>query len=71
MARFHPGQSGNPAGKRRGTRNRATRLLDAMAKTDATDVLRAILDRAKAGDARSAELILARLARSSRSPGRI
>jgi hypothetical protein len=44
---FTPGQSGNPAGRRRGSRNRVNLLLDKMASADATAVLQAVLDKAK------------------------
>ena len=40
---YRPGESGNPFGKPRGVRNRASLLLDKMAEADAADVLRAVL----------------------------
>ena len=58
---FRPGESGNPAGKPRGTRNRATRLLDRMAETDAADVLQTVIDRAKGGDMAAAGLLMSRI----------
>ena len=58
---FEPGMSGNPAGKPRGVRNKASLLLDRMAQADAGDVLQAVLDKAKSGDVPAATLILARL----------
>ena len=58
---YRPGESGNPLGKPRGLRNRATLLLDKMAEADAADVLRAVLDRARAGDMAAAGMVLARL----------
>jgi hypothetical protein len=61
VARFTPGQSGNPAGRRKGARNKANLLLDQMALADARAVLRALLDRAKAGDVTAATTVLARL----------
>jgi uncharacterized protein DUF5681 len=58
---FRPGQSGNPWGKPRGVRNRATLLLDKMAETDAADVLSAVISRAKKGDVTAASMIMARV----------
>src|SRR5216684_3551706 len=49
--RFLPGQSGNPAGKRPGTRNRATLIREAFAEGEEMVVARAVIDKAKAGDA--------------------
>ena len=57
---FKPGQSGNPRGTRAGSRNRATLALDALAEGEASDVLRAMVERAKAGDTAAATLILSR-----------
>src|ERR1700750_2162712 len=58
---FQPGQSGNPRGRPAGSRNRVTALLDHLAEADAGDVLRAIIAKARAGDPRCADLVLARL----------
>lgn len=59
--RFKPGQSGNPAGRPKGSRNRATVILDALAEADAAAVLAKVTDAAKAGDLRAAEILLARV----------
>ena len=56
-----PGQSGNPRGTRAGSRNRATLALDALAEGEASDVLRAMVERAKAGDTSAGALILGRV----------
>jgi Family of unknown function (DUF5681) len=58
---FRTGQSGNPQGKPRGVRNRATQLLDRMAESDAADVLRAVIKRAKGGDMAAAGMLMARV----------
>lgn len=56
MARFKPGQSGNPAGKPRGAVSERTKLL-----RDATpELLRKTIELAKTGDIRAIEVILDR-----------
>jgi hypothetical protein len=59
--RFLPGQSGNPAGKKPGTRNRATVLRAALADGEDTAAARIVIDRALAGDAVAARFIVDRL----------
>jgi hypothetical protein len=49
--RFLPGTSGNPAGKRPGTRNRKTVLAEALHDGEDTAVARIVIDKALAGDA--------------------
>ena len=63
---FEPGQSGNPAGKPRGTRNRVLAALDKIGDEAADDVLRAAVTAAKGGDMRATELILSRASGTSR-----
>ena len=58
--RFQPGNPGGP-GRPFGSRNAATIALDAMADGDAHAVLTAMLEKAKAGDQRAAEIVLARV----------
>ena len=55
---FKKGQSGNPAGKKPGTRNRATQIAEALLHEHAPDILRGVVDRALAGDPLSIKLCL-------------
>jgi hypothetical protein len=59
--RFQPGSSGNPAGKKPGTRNRATLLKEALRDGEDTSVARIVIDKALAGDAVAARFLLERL----------
>ena len=58
---FAPGQSGNPAGKPTGTRNAALLALDATGADNAAAVMQAVVDAARGGDMRAAEILLSRL----------
>jgi len=60
--RFQKGKSGNPAGKRPGTRNRATLLLEAIKDADLAAIVAKIVEKAKGGDAVAAKLLLDRIA---------
>jgi hypothetical protein len=59
--RFQPGKSGNPSGRPKGSRHEALRALDAIGEEGAADVLRKVVEDAKAGDMRAAEILLKRL----------
>jgi hypothetical protein len=59
--RFRPGSSGNPAGKKPGTRNRATILKEALRDGEEMTVARVVIDKALAGDAIAARCLLERL----------
>src|SRR6266852_5484389 len=65
--RFVPGQSGNPAGKVPGTRNRATLLHAALDSEDGPAMARVIIDKAVAGDVVTARFCLDRLEPRPRS----
>lgn len=56
-----PGQSGNPAGRPKGARHVALVALDAIGAEGAADVLRAVVEAAKGGDIRAAEIVLSRV----------
>src|SRR5258708_1418292 len=56
--RFVPGQSGNPAGKTPGTRNRATALREALRDGEDSGVARVIIDKALAGNAVMARFVI-------------
>ncbi|MBE0544947.1 MAG: hypothetical protein IH623_26715 [Verrucomicrobia bacterium] len=58
--KFTKGTSGNPAGRKRGSRNRATQLR-AQLETDVPDILKTIIASAKAGDMAAARMILDRV----------
>jgi hypothetical protein len=58
---FVPGQSGNPAGKRPGTRNRATLLAAALAEGEAEAAARVVIDKALAGNVMAARFLVERL----------
>jgi hypothetical protein len=55
---FAPGQSGNPAGRPPGARNRATRLIETMLDGEADAIIRKVIDMAKAGDIHAIGLCL-------------
>jgi hypothetical protein len=60
-AGFRKGQSGNPAGRRKGTRNRKTILLEAMTDEDREAIVAKIIRQAKRGDRASQKMIVDRL----------
>jgi len=59
--RFKPGQSGNPAGRPKGARHKALQALDAMGEEAAKEIMAAVVQSAKGGDMRAAEILLRRL----------
>jgi hypothetical protein len=60
-APFKRGQSGNPAGKPRGTRNATTLALEALLDGEAEALTRKAIDLAKAGDLTALRLCLDRI----------
>lgn len=62
MAKFRPGQSGNPAGKPPGVKHTATRLREGLLKSvDVSKLVKKLTDQAMAGDTQAMGLLLARL----------
>jgi len=59
--RFAPGQSGNPAGRRPGSRNRATLLHELLQDGDDELAVRVLMDRVRAGDGVAARFVADRL----------
>jgi hypothetical protein len=59
---FQPGQSGNPAGRPRGTRAKTTILAEQMLGAEAEAIVQAAIDMAKAGDAAAVRVCFDRLA---------
>jgi hypothetical protein len=62
FGRFRPGQSGNPAGRRPGARNRVTALAQRLMDADAEPVIVALIQAAKGGDVAAIKLVLERVA---------
>jgi hypothetical protein len=59
--RWRPGQSGNPSGRAKGSRNRVLTALDKIGEDAAREVLGAAVAAAKGGDLGAASLILSRV----------
>src|SRR5271170_465422 len=59
--RFGPGQSGNPAGRRLGSRNHATLLRERLQDGDDALAVRVLMDRVRAGDGVAARFVADRL----------
>lgn len=58
---WKPGVSGNPAGRPKGARNKATLMAEAMLDGDVEGITRSAIALAKAGDPRAIRLCLDRL----------
>lgn len=59
---FRPGQSGNPGGRRAGTLNRVSVLVQRLMDDDAEAVILALIEAAKGGDVGAIKLVLERVA---------
>lgn len=58
---FGKGQSGNPAGKPKGTRARVTQLAEKLLENDRDAIVTAVINAAKAGDPTAMRLCIERL----------
>jgi hypothetical protein len=58
---FEPGESGNPNGRPKGARNRATVLAEAMLDGEAEAITRKLIEKATEGDTTALRLCLERL----------
>jgi hypothetical protein len=67
MPPFEKGQSGNPAGRPPGARNRMTMLMEEMFDSQAEPVIRKVLAKAMTGDATAMRLCLDRMVPARRS----
>ena len=62
---FQKGQSGNPAGKPKGARNKATLAVEALLDGEAEELTRKAIELAKAGDIPALRICLDRRARAA------
>ena len=58
---FHKGESGNPAGRQRGSRNRTTILMQSLLEADGEALARKAIDLAKGGDLAALRMCMDRL----------
>ena len=58
---WKPGQSGNPNGRPAGSRSKVLLALDALGESEANDIVRAMIEKAKEGDTTAAGQILDRV----------
>lgn len=65
--KFKPGQSGNPAGKPKGTLNKTTQAVMVLLEGEAQALTRKAIDLAKEGDIAALRLCLERLAPAPKS----
>lgn len=67
--RFQKGQSGNPKGKIKGTKNKATRFIDSLMQSELNNISQKLIELAVAGNLQAIKLVLDRVmpAKTSRS----
>jgi Family of unknown function (DUF5681) len=65
--RFTPGQSGNPAGRPLGSRNRKTLACEALFEAEAEEAVRNVIDRAKDGQPAAMRLCMERAVPTGRN----
>lgn len=58
---FGPGQSGNPSGRPKGSRNATTRLVEELLDGEAEEIARKAIELAKGGDGPALRMVLDRL----------
>ena len=58
---FQKGVSGNPSGKKPGTRNHASRLIETMMAGDVEEITQKVISAAKNGDLTAARIVLDRI----------
>lgn len=63
---WKPGQSGNPRGRPRGSRNQATMLAMAAMEGELSEVVRVVIEAAKSGDMGAARLVVDKLIPATR-----
>ena len=58
---FKPGQSGNPKGRPKGSRNKTTLAVEALIEGEAEEIMRKLIEKAKEGNSTALRLCLDRL----------
>ncbi len=61
MAMFEPGQSGNPDGRPRGSRNKVTVAIEKLIEDEAETIVQKAIEKAKSGDSALIRLCLSLL----------